>query len=274
MERAQRFISEFTYGGADGWPLHAVTVGRGPTIVLLHGGGPDHHSLIPIANRLADRYTVVLPDVRGYGRSLCADPALHTWVRYADDVVVLLDHLNVRRAVVGGTGLGSTVALRTAVAYPERIVAAVAISVEDIEGDEDKEAETALLDSFALRAQSDGLEAAWQLFLPLLLPVIAELVRDAIPRSDRASIVAAAAIGRDRAFNSVDDLATVAAPTLVIPGTDARHPKVLAERLQQILPFGQLAPVALSVEMKDAEDLARTLTPAIRQFLDEVHART
>src|SRR5688572_6626762 len=85
-------MTGFTYTGSDGWPLYAAAVdsaggpaagGEKPVLVLLHGGGPDHHSLLPLARRLADRYAVVLPDIRGYGRSVCADPTRHTWAQYA-----------------------------------------------------------------------------------------------------------------------------------------------------------------------------------------------
>ncbi|AWK74208.1 hypothetical protein CBI38_24290 [Rhodococcus oxybenzonivorans] len=125
--------------------------------VLLHGGGPDHHSLLPMANRLADRFTAVVPDVRGYGRSVCRDPALHTWSRYTADVIALLDHLGVPEAVVGGTGLGGTIALRVALAFPARVRTVVVISAEDIEDDDAKLAETGLMDRFA-----DRIEAAWR----------------------------------------------------------------------------------------------------------------
>ncbi|MGW2051542.1 alpha/beta fold hydrolase [Streptomyces sp. NPDC001858] len=73
------------------------------------------------------RQTVVLPHVRGQGRSRCADPARHTWAQYTADLVALLDHLGVDRAVVGGTGLGSTITLRTALAHPDRIRAGILI---------------------------------------------------------------------------------------------------------------------------------------------------
>jgi 3-oxoadipate enol-lactonase len=161
----------FSYRGRDGCELHAAQVSstegestaeRGaPIVVLLHGGGPDHRSLVPLARRLADSHAVLLPDVRGYGRSVCRDPAKHTWARYADDVVDLLDHVGAGRAIVGGAGLGGTIALRTALAYPERVQAAVLMSVEDIEEDEKKKAEVAFMDAFAARVRSEGIEAAW-----------------------------------------------------------------------------------------------------------------
>jgi 3-oxoadipate enol-lactonase len=276
-------MTEFTYRGGDGWPLYATTVdsaagtaagGENPVLVLLHGGGPDHHSLVPLARQLIDRYTVVLPDVRGYGRSVCADPARHTWAQYVDDVIALLDHLGVRRAVVGGAGIGTIITLRAALAHPGRVGALVLISVEDIEDDEKKEAEIAFLDAFAARVRAEGIEAAWEPILENLAPIIGAMVRDAIPRSDPASIAAAAAIGRDRSFRTVGELAAVTAPTLIIPGIDERHPTALAEELARVLPRGHLAPVTLSADLHTADDFARAFAPTIRDFLTNTVART
>src|SRR5918994_7880749 len=87
-----------------------------------------------------------------------------------------------------GAGLGGTIALRACVKHPARIRSAVVISVEDIEDDE---AKAALMDEFADRVRADGIQAGWDLFLPHLQPLIANLVREAIPRADAVSIAAA-----------------------------------------------------------------------------------
>jgi 3-oxoadipate enol-lactonase len=268
--------TEITYRGSDGYPLYGraihpvrgpVADGEHPVLVLLHGGGPDHHSLVPLALQLTDVRTVVLPDIRGYGRSVCPDPARHTWDQYARDVIALLDHLGVKRADLGGAGLGTTITLRTAVAYPDRVRSAVLISVEDIEDDEKKAAEIAFMDAFAARVRAEGIEAAWEPILGNLAPIIGAMVRDAIPRSDPESIAAAAAIGRDRSFRNVRELAGLSIPTLIFPGIDERHPPALAKELARILPRGQLAPVTLSAELRTADDFARAFAPAIREFL-------
>ena len=269
-------MTEFIYRGSDGCPLYATTIalagkpttdGMDTVLVLLHGGGPDHHSLIPLAQRLVDCHPTVLPDIRGYGRSVCTDPSRHTWTQYTGDVIALLDHLRARRAIMIGAGLGTTISLRTAVAYPARVQALVLISVEDIEDDQAKEAEIVFMDAFAARVRSDGIEAAWEPILKNLAPIIGTMVRDAVLRSNPASIAAAAAIGRDRSFRSADELAVITAPTLIIPGMDERHPTALAEKLANILPEGHLARVALSADFQTADDFARGLAPAIRDFL-------
>lgn len=275
----QSRVATLTYRGNDGCTLRAATVSPAPTqalsgeervIVLLHGGGPDHHSLLPLARLLSDLHTVVLPDVRGYGRSVCRDPGSHTWAQYADDVAALLDHVGARRAILGGAGLGASISLRAALAYPERVDALVLISIEDIEDDEAKEAEIAFMDAFAARVRTEGIEAAWEPILEDLPPIIGTMVRDAIPRSDPASIAAAAAIGRDRSFLSVQDLAPISVPTLIISGMDWRHPKALAEELSRVLPEGHLAPVTISADLDTAYDFARAFAPTIREFLVRV----
>ena len=257
----------FTYSGPDGYDLAATAVGdQGPVVVLLHGGGPDHRSLLPLAQLLADRCRVVLPDIRGYGVSRCPDPAWHTWKQYTRDVITLLDHLGVSRAVVGGTGLGATIAARALLTHPDRFHAGILIGVEDIESDEAKLAETALLDSFAATVMSDGVDAAWASILPGLAPIIGTLVREAIPRSDPASIAAAAAIGRDRGFRDATEYASLTAPTLVFPGMDHRHPTGLARELATIMPHGHLGP-PFADGVETVTELAEALAPRIRAFL-------
>lgn len=261
------------YRGSDGCPLHALGLegdgGRSdrPPIVLMHGGGPDHASLLPLAKRLVDLGNVYLPDVRGYGRSVCTDPDRHRWAQYADDAIRLLERISAQRAILGGAGMGGTIALRAAARYPERVQAAIVMSLEDIEDDAAKQAEIEFMDAFAERARRSGLEAAWAPVLPGLAPVIGAMVREAMPRADPQSIAAAAAIGRDRSFHAIEALASILPPVLVFPGMDWRHPSATAEAAVAALPRGQLAEVGMTMEMRDSEDFARQLVGAIRAFI-------
>ena len=267
-------MREVIYQGRDGCPLHAAVIDTllgaptGLPLLLLHGGGPDHRSLIPLAQRLSLSRMVILPDIRGYGRSICRNTASHTWSRYVDDAIRLLGTLSLERAIVGGAGMGGTVALRLALEHPERVAAAIVMSVEDIEDDAAKAAETAFMDAFARRVRAQGLEAAWSPILADLAPVIGSMVRDALPRSDPESSAAAAAIGRDRAFRSLSDLDGLVMPVLVFPGLDARHPPALARELAARLVHGQLAKASMSQTMLTAEDFAQAFAPDILAFIN------
>src|SRR3989338_10732258 len=53
----------------DGIRLHYRRLGRGPGMVLLHGSPETGHMWRKVMPRLAERFTVVAPDLRGYGDS-------------------------------------------------------------------------------------------------------------------------------------------------------------------------------------------------------------
>jgi 3-oxoadipate enol-lactonase len=274
-------MAELEYRGADGCPLFAFATrpldeladGDSPVLVMMHGGGPDHRSLIPLAKVLSSDALVILPDIRGYGRSVCSDSKRHTWQQYADDVVALLNHVNVQDAVIGGAGLGTTISLRTAIAYPERVAGLVLISVEDIEDDEAKAAEIAFMDAFAERVRTRGVEAGWQPILPNLSPIVGTMVREAMVDADPASVAAAAAIGHDRAFRSIEELLVVEAPTLLFAGADWRHPAALARKLAQLLPRGRLGEASMNDDLRTTEDFAQAFAPGIGAFIRELVQR-
>jgi pimeloyl-ACP methyl ester carboxylesterase len=77
----------------------------------------------PLARALADRGNRVISlDLLGHGESdRPVDMWRYTMPLFAEQVVGLLDHLDVRRAVVGGTSLGANVSLEAAVLAPARM---------------------------------------------------------------------------------------------------------------------------------------------------------
>jgi pimeloyl-ACP methyl ester carboxylesterase len=98
--------------------------GRTP-VVLLHGLLLSSRTMERLAAGLPDR-RVYLLDLHGHGRS--SRP--HEVHRYSldeltDDVVALLDHLGIERAIVGGMSLGANVTLQLALRHPERVEAMV-----------------------------------------------------------------------------------------------------------------------------------------------------
>jgi len=49
--------------------LHYVTAGRGPVVLCMHGWPQNHREFLPVLDRLADRFTFIAPDLRGYADS-------------------------------------------------------------------------------------------------------------------------------------------------------------------------------------------------------------
>lgn len=100
--------------------------GSGPAVVLLHGHPRTHTTWYAVAPRLvAAGYTVVCPDLRGYGQSgkpvTDADHAPYSKREFAGDVVRLMTSLGHERFAVAGHDRGSYVAYRTALDHPERV---------------------------------------------------------------------------------------------------------------------------------------------------------
>lgn len=99
----------------DGRSLHVHSVGRGPTVVLLHGFAMHGAMWLPLVLPLAHKYRFVLPDLRGFGRSHGVDYA-HADVigGHAADVEDLLAHLGEERVVLGGLSMGALTGLALA----------------------------------------------------------------------------------------------------------------------------------------------------------------
>jgi haloacetate dehalogenase len=105
--------------------------GEGPAVLLLHGHPRTSATWHSVAPRLVEHgFTVVCPDLRGYGRSRgpapSADHAAHSKRAVATDVLEVMHALGHDRFVVAGHDRGSYVALRLALDHP-RAVAAVAL---------------------------------------------------------------------------------------------------------------------------------------------------
>ena len=64
---AQAPQSKFAEAG--GVKLHYLIAGKGDPVVLLHGYAETSHMWLPLIAKLADKHTVIAPDLRGFGQS-------------------------------------------------------------------------------------------------------------------------------------------------------------------------------------------------------------
>jgi haloacetate dehalogenase len=110
---------------APGVDLHVRQAGAGAPVVLLHGypqNGVCWHRAAPA---LAERYTVVVPDLRGYGHSSTppddGDHTVYSKRTMAADVVALMASLGHEHVAVVGHDRGGRVAYRLALDHPERV---------------------------------------------------------------------------------------------------------------------------------------------------------
>ena len=105
--------------------IHAVVGGQGPPVLLLHGYPQTHACWHRVAPALAGRFTVVCPDLRGYGDSgrPPSDPGHRAYAKrtMAEDQRQVMERLGFERFAVIGHDRGGRVAYRLALDHPERV---------------------------------------------------------------------------------------------------------------------------------------------------------
>jgi pimeloyl-ACP methyl ester carboxylesterase len=127
------------------------TGGRGPAVVMSHGFLMDHRMFDPQVGALRDRYRVITWDERGFGQTPATGP-FDYW-DLADDVIGLLDHLGVERAVLAGMSQGGYLSLRAALRYPDRVQALVLIDTSaDVDDPQTLDGYRQMLDGWAAGA--------------------------------------------------------------------------------------------------------------------------
>jgi len=110
-----------------GASLYYEVRGRGPVLLLIGAGAADAASFNGIATYLADHYTVVSYDRRGYSRSSLDNPEEEQRIEaHSDDAHRLLAILSTEAAYVFGSSGGAKIGLDLAIRYPKQVHTLVA----------------------------------------------------------------------------------------------------------------------------------------------------
>jgi 3-oxoadipate enol-lactonase len=213
--------------------LYFTERGSGPPLLLVHGLMVSGEMFESVVDRFATRHRVIIPDLRGHGRSRKLPPP-YTVRQLAADLSALFDHLGVRSAAVLGYSNGGAVAQQLALDHPGRCDRLV----------------LACTYAFNMATRREWLEGH---IAPVLVRVLGpggfakigvslgakELGQERARRwagligdQDRMRMVAA--FKAAMAFDSRSRLAEIACPTLVIAGSDDQavpmhHAKMLHE---------------------------------------------
>lgn len=206
----------------DGTRIAFRRVGSGPPLLTIHGGLGSWRSWSAVADRLADRFEVVLYDRRGRGDSdFGTEP--HTFAREVQDALAVLDAVGPHVAVLGHS-FGGAIALELALTVASRVkrvaVYEPAAGVGDVIGAEQIAAMQRLLD------EGEPLASVELGFTAL---ADAEFMQSAGPTASRSSaeraalaelaptvpreLAAAASLGTD-----LGRYAAVRVPALVVAG--------------------------------------------------------
>jgi pimeloyl-ACP methyl ester carboxylesterase len=167
--------------------------GSGPAILLIHGIGDNSTTWTGIHAKLAQRFTVVAPDLLGHGKS-DKPRADYSAAAYANGMRDLLSVLDIERVTIVGHSLGGGVAMQFAYQFPHLVERLILVGAGGVTKDV----------NIALRFASlpMGSEALALLRLPLVLPTLQMMGRLA------GLMLGSTAVGRDlpNILRILDDL--------------------------------------------------------------------
>lgn len=118
-------VGQFAEG--EGWRIHYTVAGSGPTLILLHGGGPGATGLSNYSRNLdalATRYTTYAIDFPGWGKSsknLDSFGARGPFLNGARAVKAFMDTLGIAKAHIVGNSFGGSAAFYLAMEYPDSV---------------------------------------------------------------------------------------------------------------------------------------------------------
>ncbi|MGB9080593.1 MAG: alpha/beta fold hydrolase [Desulfuromonadaceae bacterium] len=214
--------------------------GNGLPLVLVHGFPLCRKMWRPQAEAFSKAgCRVITPDLRGFGESRLASGIASMEV-YADDIVALLDHLGIDKAVVGGMSMGGYLLLNLLERYPDRVAAPIFITTR-AGGDDDagKARRTELAEACRIQGIMPVAEAFRNLlFAPETVAGNPELVDEVfgwMTATDPLGAAAALIAMRDRR-DCVSLLGSITHPALVIGADQDRaapveHSRIIAEGL-------------------------------------------
>lgn len=253
--------------------LYMRSAGEGLPVVLLHAFPLSSAMWLAQREGLGAVCKVITPDLRGFGGSVLGDdePSLDVM---ADDVVRLLDHEGVDRAVVGGLSMGGYVTMALCRRHPDRVLGVI---LADTKAAADPEAARTNRERIAAAVLDDGTSILVEEVLPSLIGVttvqrramvfgrVRGLVQSAPPKA--VAWAQRAMAGRPDSF---DTLRGLKVPALVIVGEeDLLTPPADAETMVGAVPDGRLAVIEKAGHLSAIEQ-PEAFNRAVAGFIDEL----
>jgi pimeloyl-ACP methyl ester carboxylesterase len=198
-------------------------LGEGPPVVLLHPFPANHEFWLPVAQVLATRYRVILPDLRGHGDSgVGQGPA--TMDKHAADIARVMDDAEIGRAPLVGVSIGGYALFEFWRRYRGRVAALGLCNTK-------APADSTEARAGRLQAANDVLERGTEPFFESMIPRLLgrstqetrpDLVAGALNMMRKMSPDDVAQVQRGMAerADSVDTLKTINVPTLLVTGEE------------------------------------------------------
>ena len=248
-------------------------LGEGAPVVLLHPFPVNHEFWLPVAQVLATRYRVILPDLRGHGDSGAGEgPA--TMEKHAADIARVMDDAEVSRAPLIGVSIGGYALFEFWRQYRGRVAALGLCNTKA--GADNAEGRAA-----RIQAASDVLERGTEPFFESMIPrLMSQTTRETRPdlvegtlrmmRKMSPQDVAQVQRGMAQRPDSVDTLKTINVPTLLVTGDEDVFTGIHeAELMRRHIEGSELRVIPKAGHYslwERPEEMVRLL----RQFLDKI----
>lgn len=246
-------------------------LGDGPPVVLLHPFPANHEFWLPVAQSLATRYRVVLPDLRGHGDSGVSEgPA--TMDKHAADIAAVMDAADVGRAPMIGVSIGGYALFEFWRKHRGRIAALGLCNTK-------APADSPEARAGRLQAANDVLDRGTEPFFEAMLPrLLGKTTRETRPdlvegvfrmmRKMSPEDIAQVERGMAARSDSVETLNTINVPTLLVTGEEDILTGVNeAELMRQHIAGSQLYVIPKSGHYS-AWEQPEAAARLLRQFLD------
>jgi len=248
-------------------------LGNGPDVVLLHPFPADHEFWMPVAEELSSRHRLVLPDLRGHGKSEVGDgPA--TMAKQAADLLRVMEDAQIGRVPLIGVSIGGYILFEFWRTHRERVAALGLCNTK-------APADNAEARAGRLQAAIDVLERGTEPFLQSMVPrVLGKSTRETRPdlvdgalrmmRQMSPEDIAQVQRGMAERPDSIDTLKTINVPTLLVTGDEDILTGVNeAELMRQRISGSQLKVIPKAGHYSSWEQPAEA-TKLLRQFLDSL----
>ena len=246
-QAAQADQRQGAYADINGARIFYQVAGQGTPLLLIHGfplSGQLYQSQL---TGLSKYFTVITPDLRGFGKSLAPDSngSIQT---YAQDMLALLDHLGVQNAIVGGHSMGGQVTLEMYKEQPQRFAGMLLIDTNPTAASFVEQGEW---QGYRQQGANAGVPSIVPIVEPQLLTGVTRAV-DSAKSATMANILAEASVngvlGGGEALATRPDytglLGSIAVPTLVLVGLeDPVYAFPISQMTKAAIPNAQLAVV-------------------------------
>lgn len=260
--------------------LNGITIafdeaGTAPEAVLLVHGHPFDRSMWhqQMAALASAGWRVLAPDLRGYGASTIVPGETRMDV-FAADLMALLDHRGIARAVVAGLSMGGQIAMECVRLYPERVsglvLAATFPRAETDEGRQSRHAMAERLEREGMSGYAD--EILPKMLAPATITALPEVAAHVLSMMRSASPAGAAAGLRGRAARAPyqETLRQFGRPALIVAGTgDAFTTGADVDEMHELLAQSELVWMEGVGHMPNLEHAA-AFNGALLRFLQRV----